>query len=85
MPNRRPKILFERHIFHQRTNGKFDATHPDISHPKWGEYGKASAQYDRLGRAMALDRQAALESASWGLPQVMGFNAVSSAMQAWRR
>ena len=77
LPNRRPKILFERHIFHERTNGKFGATHPDISHPEWGGYGKDSAQYDRLARAMELNRQAALESASWGLPQVMGFNAVS--------
>jgi hypothetical protein len=77
LPNRRPKILFERHIFHERTNGKFDATHPDISHPDWGGYGKDSAQYDRLARAMELNRQAALESASWGLPQIMGFNAVS--------
>lgn len=77
LPNRRPKILFERHIFHERTNGKFGATHPDISHPEWGGYGKDSAQYDRLARAMELNRQAALESASWGLPQIMGFNAIS--------
>jgi hypothetical protein len=34
------------------------------------------AEYERLSRALKLDRHAALESASWGLGQVMGFNAV---------
>jgi hypothetical protein len=32
-------------------------------------------EYERLAKALALDEQAALESASWGLGQVMGFNA----------
>lgn len=76
LPDRRPKILFERHIFHKLTKGQFGATHPDISHPDWGGYGRESAQYDRLAQAMKLNRQAALESVSWGLPQIMGFNAV---------
>jgi len=40
--------------------------------------GKGGAfQHDRLARAVALDRKAALESASWGLGQVMGYNAAS--------
>jgi hypothetical protein len=76
LPDRRPLILFERHIFSKRTGGKFDATHPDISNPKPGGYGAGgAAQYDRLARALPLDRDAALCSASWGLGQVMGFNA----------
>lgn len=76
LPDRRPVILFERHIFSQRTNQRFDATAPDISNPKPGGYGAGgAAQYDRLARAIALDREAALASASWGLGQVMGFNA----------
>jgi len=76
--DKRPKILFERHIFHDRTGGKFSAKHPDISNSKAGGYGSGGAhQYDRLEKAIALDRTAALESASWGVGQVMGFNAKS--------
>lgn len=76
LPDRRPLILFERHIFSKRTGGKFDASHPGISNPKPGGYGAGGAsQYDRLAEAVALDRDAALCSASWGLGQVMGFNA----------
>lgn len=73
--DKRPKILFERHIFHQRTGGRFDTSHPDISSSSAGGYSKDSAEYDRLAHAVALDANAALESASWGLGQVMGFNA----------
>lgn len=74
LPDRRPKILFERHIFSGRTGGRFDAAHPDISNPKRGGYSGGAAEYGRLARAIALDRKAALESASWGIGQVMGFN-----------
>jgi hypothetical protein len=76
--DRRPQILFERHIFHKRTGGKFSAANPDISNPKAGGYHGGAAEYDRLAKAMTLNQRAALESASWGLGQVMGFNAVSS-------
>jgi peptidoglycan hydrolase-like protein with peptidoglycan-binding domain len=75
LPDRRPDILFERHIFSSRTGRRFDATHPGISGSPGG-YGPAGAhQYERLEEAIACDRRAALESASWGLGQVMGFNA----------
>ena len=74
--DKRPKILFERHIFHKRTGGRFSASHSDISNRASGGYLGGPAEYQRLKRAMLLDRQAALESASWGLGQVMGFNAV---------
>ena len=73
--DRRPKILFERHVFSGRTGGRFDRTHPDISSSKPGGYVGGPPEYNRLKRAMLLDRKAALESASWGLGQVMGFNA----------
>ncbi len=76
LPDRRPLILFERHIFSRQTNHQFDNSNPDISNPQPGGYGKSGApQYDRLKRAIALNREAALNSASWGLGQVMGFNA----------
>jgi hypothetical protein len=76
LTDRRPKILFERHIFSARTNHAFDASHPDISGPRGGYIG-GPAEYDRLNRAIALNRRAALESASWGLAQIMGFNAAT--------
>ena len=75
LADRRPQILFERHIFHRETQGRFDATAPDISSPKGGGYSGGAAEYDRLARAIALDQRAALCSASWGIGQVMGFNA----------
>jgi hypothetical protein len=75
IPDRRPLILFERHKFSKFTNRKFDGSNPDISNRKAGGYGKGGApQYLKLNRAVALDRSAALRSASWGIGQVMGMN-----------
>jgi len=71
---RRPTILYERHYFSSLTNGKYDKSHPEISGPRYQHYGKFSIQYDRLNKAIALDRQAALKSASWGAFQIMGNN-----------
>jgi len=79
LPDRRPKILFERHIFHKETGGRFDAVAPDLSNATTGGYGASGGhQYDRLARAIGLDRIAALKSASWGLAQIMGLNAESA-------
>ena len=72
--DRRPIILFERHIFHKRTAGRFSGANPDISNPVAGGYVGLAGEYPRLEKAVKLDRQAALESASWGAGQVMGFN-----------
>ena len=78
LDDRRPKILFERHVFSRETLGRFDADVPDLSNPQPGGYGRGgAAQYDRLQRAIALDQQAALRSTSWGLGQVMGYNAAA--------
>jgi hypothetical protein len=70
----RPKILFERHIFSRLTNRRFDTGHPAIANPAPGGYRGGPAEYDRLAQAIALDRPAALKSASWGAFQIMGFN-----------
>lgn len=71
--DRRPQILFERHIFHRLTKGQHDDG--DISHPNPGGYGRRGAhQYDRLALAINKDRNAALQSASWGIGQIMGMN-----------
>jgi hypothetical protein len=75
LADRRPKILFERHIFSRLTGGQFDQDDPDVSQPTPGGYGAAGAhQYERLAVALQLDEAAALQSASWGLGQVLGTN-----------
>jgi hypothetical protein len=74
LPDRRPLILFERHLFSKRTGGRFDAAWPAISAPEPGGYSGGAKEYDRLGTAIPLDRPAALNSTSWGIGQVMGFN-----------
>ena len=72
--DRRPQILFERHVFHRLTNGRHDSQNADISHSRPGGYVSGAGEYARLEKAMALDKSAALQSASWGVGQVMGFN-----------
>lgn len=77
LPDGRPVVLFERHIFHRLTAGRFDHDAPDLSNEKPtppGGYGSSLSQHERLGRASELDRAAALKSASWGLFQIMGFH-----------
>lgn len=76
LPDRRPKIRYERHVFHKRTGGKYTLRFPDISSPVMGgNTASVANEYVRLQHAMELDRRAALESTSWGLGQIMGFNA----------
>ena len=74
LPDARPRILFERHKFSAFTHGRWDADHLAISNPTPGGYLGGAREYDRLGQAIALDREAALKSASWGAFQLMGFN-----------
>ena len=51
LPDRRPQILFERHIFHEETKGVYDATAPEVSNASPGGYGPGGAhKYDRLSR-----------------------------------
>jgi hypothetical protein len=64
LPDGRPKLLFEAHVFGKLTH-----------HRNWAQYGPTGAhQYDRLAGALALDQTAALEAASWGLFQILGAN-----------
>lgn len=71
-----PVVLFEPHIFHQLTGGRFDSRYPELSYAKWKTrpYGKNSEQHSKLQRASTLDRDAALKSCSWGTFQIMGSN-----------
>ena len=76
LADQRPQILFERHWFSKLTKARFDSNNPDISNRVPGGYGvRGAAQYLRLARAIKLDRKAAPHSTSWGLGQVMRFNA----------
>ena len=71
----RPVILFEPHIFHRRTSGRFSPS--SFSYARWGAkpYPKGfDGRWAQMADAAARDEQAALESASWGLFQIMGFH-----------
>lgn len=73
----RPTILFEPHIFSRLTRSQFDATHPHLSYPGWGErpYPQTQAErWNQLAEAYALNPEAAVGSCSWGAFQIMGFN-----------
>src|SRR5215203_6230232 len=73
----KPKILFEGHAFHRLTGGRFAAQRPDLSYPKWDKKkysGTLKGEWARLDAACGFDRPAALQSASWGMFQIMGFN-----------
>jgi hypothetical protein len=71
----RPKILFENYWFWKLTNGRFGSCN-DLSCDHWDRsfYRGGPAEYDRLGAAYSKDQNAALQSASWGAFQIMGFN-----------
>lgn len=74
LPDGRPAILFERHVFSRLTDRRFDVSNPDLSNRDPGGYAGGAAEYPRLYRALQLDGEAAVQSASWGAFQIMGFN-----------
>lgn len=79
----RVRVLFEGHVFYRRTAGRFKDSHPTICYQKWtrehyarGESSeqRGAGELGRLATAMALDRDAALCSASFGKFQILGLN-----------
>lgn len=81
LPDSRPVILFEAHVFDRLTKGKFryavDRNGVFLSVPSWDRslYGRTGAhQYERLADAMKLDRRAAQMACSWGMFQIMGMH-----------
>jgi hypothetical protein len=71
------KILFEPHIFWKYLRrAKITPVLSNICYPKWGTkpYGKESQQHAKLQKAVLINRDIALMSASWGRFQIMGFN-----------
>ena len=72
-----PKILFERHISRRQIAAA--RTDPmkipsDICQAKRGGYLGGFAEHTRLAKATEYGRTEALNSASWGKFQIMGFN-----------
>jgi hypothetical protein len=72
-----PLIRFEGHYFDRRLKGRSreKARRTGLASPKMGAVKNPRGQAGRwrlLEAAMAIDRQAALESVSWGIGQVMG-------------
>lgn len=76
----RPVILFERHIMRRRLAeigrdvGLLQRYLPEIINGVPGGYKGGLAEHDRLYLAQQIDFDSAVESASWGLFQIMGFH-----------
>lgn len=90
LDNGKPVILFERHIMHRqlakvrhegddpaelkRHADQLAAVNPALVNPKSGGYSGGTTEHQRLAMARLIDDTAALESASWGAFQIMGFH-----------
>jgi hypothetical protein len=74
----RAKILLEAHWFSDYTGNQYDGSHPDVSSKRWNRdlYSGGAGEWERFYQAAKLDRAAAIKSCSWGLPQLMGGNAI---------
>ncbi|GLS45173.1 N-acetylmuramidase family protein [Methylobacterium brachythecii] len=73
---RRPKMLFEPHVFHRNLSGdkRTRAVSLGLAYEKWKPGNYPSDSYPRLAQALAIDERAACLSASWGLTQILGEN-----------
>lgn len=82
LPDGRPKILFEGHVFWMELvrvgidPGTIFSGNKDILYLQWtkAHYKGGAGEYSRLERAMKIHKVAALASASWGLFQIMGYH-----------
>ncbi len=74
----RVKMLFEPHVFYRELGPgkKRDrAVQEGLAYARWRAGSYPVDSYPRLMAALKIDEKAALRSASWGLGQIMGFNA----------
>lgn len=80
LPDGRPKILFERHVFWKRLEAHgidpapIAAQKPLLVSQERGGYAGGAAEYTRLAGAMLICPAAAYEAASWGAFQIMGYH-----------
>jgi len=84
---KRLKLLFEPHIFYRQLGPgpkRDEAVRKGLAYAKAGSrpYPSLSKRYDQIATAIAIDETAALNSASWGLPQIMGFNHRAAGFQS---
>jgi hypothetical protein len=76
----RPAILFERHIMYRRLlehglNGRrYRQEYPNLVNTMPGGYIGGPSEHARLDRAKEIHDVSALESASWGAFQIMGYH-----------
>ena len=77
-----PAILFERHVFLRRLRRhegdefaeRIAREHPQICSTRSGGYWGGPQEHERLTAATKIHRPAGLESASYGLFQIMGYH-----------
>ncbi|WP_353640752.1 N-acetylmuramidase domain-containing protein [Mesorhizobium sp. WSM2239] len=73
------KLLYEGHIAYKETSGALRAklVKAGLAWKNWGDkaYGKATQSRDRLRKAIEIAGDRAYRWASYGLGQIMGFNA----------
>jgi hypothetical protein len=80
LPDGRPVILFERHVFwkqlekHGLDAAAIAAKWPNVVCQERGGYQGGAAEYVRLASATMIHPAAALESCSWGAFQIMGYH-----------
>lgn len=76
----RPKILYERHVMYKRLEltglnaADLADKFPNIVNQARGGYAGGTAEHARLNTAIGIHPQCAVESASWGLFQIMGYH-----------
>lgn len=73
-----PKILYEAHVFARNCDpqGEFNDRFPNLSSAKWNKalYVGGQGEYERLWKAIQLDRNAAFSAISVGRYQILGEN-----------
>jgi hypothetical protein len=80
LPDGRPVILFERHVFWKRLEAHgidpapLAVRYPSLVSTTSGGYQGDGAEYMRLATALTIHRAAAQESCSWGAFQIMGYH-----------
>lgn len=83
LPDGRVKVQYEPHVMYRQLASNFDraradkelVAHPDLVAKKAGSYQSLDKEDKDMNRAAQLiDRASALESASWGAFQIMGYH-----------
>lgn len=76
----RPVILFERHIMYRQLGARginpkpWQVHRPELVNRQPGGYKGGAAEYTRFNAARGINTDAAVESCSWGLFQILGMH-----------